>query len=62
VREEWDVENVDMVETYMHIPGTCLLFIGFFDTKVRVWARIGLQLLKRYCRLRRFISWPLWSL
>jgi hypothetical protein len=24
VKEEWDVKNVDMVETYMRIPGACL--------------------------------------
>jgi hypothetical protein len=24
VKEEWGIKNVDMVETYMHIPGACL--------------------------------------
>jgi hypothetical protein len=24
VKEEWGVESVGMVETYIHIPGACL--------------------------------------
>jgi hypothetical protein len=33
VKEEWGVENVGMVETYMHIPGACLPWgVLFSDT------------------------------
>jgi hypothetical protein len=41
VREECGVKNVDMVETYMHIPGACLPFSDTPQGRFRVQGFIG---------------------
>jgi hypothetical protein len=40
VREEWGVENVDMVETYMRILGACLPWGVLFSDTPQGYSRV----------------------
>jgi hypothetical protein len=45
VREEWGIKNVDMVKTYMHIPGACL-----------PWGILFLNTPQGHSRVQGFVS------